>query len=149
MTTVAGATMDWLLETALAPDADDEVIRPLYEAAARCELMLPCCAECDLPLELEQQVCDRCGCQQRHWVPVEPIGVVHSSTLMHRREAGLVRAEHPYPIVDVELTSGHRIVMTTAAPCHSAPPIGAAVRIGYRRLGHVAIPAIDTWEDNT
>lgn len=149
MTTAAHTTTDWLIEMALAPDADDQLIRPLYQAAAEGELRLPYCADCGLPLELEQQVCDRCGCRQRHWVPVEPIGVVHSSTLMHRREAGLIRAEHPYPIVDVELTSGHRIVMTTTAPRRRAPSIGAAVRIGYRRLGHVAIPAIDTWEDNT
>ncbi|MDA3639659.1 Zn-ribbon domain-containing OB-fold protein [Mycobacterium xenopi] len=145
---MANATMDWLLQAALAPDADDELIRPLYEAAARRELRLPRCLGCDLPLELEQQVCDRCGCQQRCWAPVEPVGVVHSSTLMHRREPGLVRAEHPYPIVDVELASGHRIVMTTTAPCDSAPPIGAAVRVGYRHLGGVVIPAIDTWEDH-
>jgi hypothetical protein len=58
-----------------------------------------------------------------------------------------VHAQSPYPIVDVELSSGHRIVMTTAQPSHVAPDIGATVRIGFRLLGDVAIPAIDTLED--
>ncbi|WP_375486126.1 Zn-ribbon domain-containing OB-fold protein [uncultured Mycobacterium sp.] len=147
MITAAGPTMDWLLDAALTPDADDPVLRPLYESAARGQLALPFCASCGLPLELEQQVCDGCGCPRRRWAPVEPVGVVHSCTLMHRREVGLVVAEHPYPIVDVELASGHRVVMTTVLPCDSAPRIGTAVRIGYRRLGHVAIPAVETWED--
>jgi uncharacterized OB-fold protein len=148
MTTVANLTTDWLVDAALAPDVDDD-IGPLYEAAARGELALPFCAACALPLELEQQICDRCGSARRHWAPVEPVGVVHSSTLMHRREPGLVHAEHPYPIVDVELVSGHRLVMTTATPRDRAPRIGTAVHVGFRRLGHVVIPAIDTWEDNT
>ncbi|MDT5240709.1 MAG: hypothetical protein QOD97_2907, partial [Mycobacterium sp.] len=30
---------------------------------------------------------------------------------------------------------------------HVAPEIGTAVRIGFRLLGDVAIPAIDTLED--
>jgi len=53
----------------------------------------------------------------------------------------------PYPIVDVELSSGHRMVMTTVQPADTAPPIGTAVRIGFRHLGDVAIPAIDILED--
>jgi hypothetical protein len=66
---------------------------------------------------------------------------------MHRREPGLVHAKAPYPIVDVELTSGHRLVMTTVQPATTAPAIGTAVRVGFRRLGDVPIPAIDTLED--
>ena len=53
----------------------------------------------------------------------------------------------PYPIIDVELSSGHRMVMTTVQPANTAPPIGTGVRIGFRRLGDVAIPAIDILED--
>jgi uncharacterized protein len=71
---------------------------------------------------------------------------VHAATVMYRREPGLVRAQAPYPIVDVELSSGHRIVMTTVTPCDVAPPIGAPVRIGFRRLGDVVLPAIETLE---
>jgi uncharacterized OB-fold protein len=148
MTAVANDTCeDWLCDPVLAPAIDGDVIRPLYDAAARGELALPFCASCALALELEQQVCDGCGGTQRQWRDVERRGVVHAATMMYRREPGLVRAGVPYPIVDVELDSGHRVVMTTTTSCASAPGIGTPVHVGFRRLGDVVIPAIDTLED--
>ena len=138
---------DWLLNSALAPEPDHDALRPLYQAATRGELALPFCAACAQPLELDQEVCDACGGTEHDWRTVDLRGTVHAATLMHRREPGLVRAQAPYPIVDVELESGHRILMTTAQPADAAPEIGAKVRIGFRRLGDVAIPAIDNLED--
>jgi uncharacterized OB-fold protein len=143
----ATAVEDWLLDDALAPAAGDDMLAPLYRAAARNELAMPFCAVCALPLELDQEVCDSCGGADRHWRTVDLRGTVHAATLMHRREPGLVHGMAPYPIVDVELTSGHRMVMTTVRPADTAPPIGTAVRIGFRHLGDVAIPAIDILED--
>lgn len=143
----ATAVEDWLLDNALAPSIDDDLLAPLYRAAARNELVMPFCAACALPLELDQEVCDGCGNTERAWRTVAPSGAVHSTTLMHRREPGLVHTKEPYPIVDVELTSGHRMIMTTVQPTHTAPGIGTPVRIGFRRLGDVAIPAIDILED--
>jgi uncharacterized protein len=143
----ATAVEDWLLDSTLSPTADDDVLAPLYRAAARNELAMPFCAACTLPLELDQEVCDGCGKLDRNWRRVELSGTVHAATLMHRREPGLVHGGVPYPIVDVELTSGHRMVMTTVQPADTAPPIGTAVRIGFRHLGDVAIPAIDNLED--
>jgi uncharacterized protein len=143
----ATAVEDWLLDNALAPAAGDDMLAPLYRAAARNELALPFCAACSLPLELDQEVCDSCGSDEHDWRTVDLRGTVHAATLMHRREPGLVHGVAPYPIVDVELTSGHRMVMTTVQPAVTAPPIGTAVRIGFRHLGDVAIPAIDILED--
>jgi uncharacterized protein len=143
----ATAVGDWLLDGALAPAADDGTLAPLYRAATRNELALPFCVACALPLELDQEVCDSCGGAEREWRTVELSGTVHAATLMHRREPGLVHAVAPYPIVDVELTSGHRMVMTTVQPTDTAPAIGTVVRIGFRRLGDVVLPAIDTLED--
>jgi uncharacterized OB-fold protein len=141
------ALEDWLLDRTLAPDSEDAVLAPLYRAAARNELALPFCAGCSWPLELDQEVCDQCGGDRADWRTVQPTGTVHTATLMHRREPGLVHASAPYPIVDVELTSGHRLIVTTVQPATAAPAIGSTVRIGFRRLGDVSIPAIDTLED--
>ncbi|MGA9492716.1 MAG: OB-fold domain-containing protein [Mycobacterium sp.] len=143
----ATAVEDWLLDSALAPAAEDDMLAPLYRAASRDELALPFCAACNMPLELDQEVCDSCGSADRDWCTVDLSGTVHTATLMHRCEPGLVHSVAPYPIVDVELSSGHRMIMTTVQPAHTAPPIGTAVRIGFRRLGDVAIPAIDIPED--
>ena len=138
---------DWLLVRTLAPEPEHDALAPLYAATSRNELALPFCTTCALPLDLDQEVCDGCGGIEHDWRTVELRGTVHSSTLMHRREPGLVHTNAPYPIVDVELASGHRMIMTTVQPARTAPPIGAAVRIGFRRLGDVAIPAIDILED--
>jgi uncharacterized OB-fold protein len=143
----ATALEDWLLDPALAPAVDGDPLTPLYEAATRSELALPFCTACTQPLEFDQEVCDGCSGFERDWRTVELEGVVHAATLMHRREPGLVHAQSPYPIVDVELTSGHRMIMTTVHPADTTPPIGTKVRIGFRHLGGVLIPAIDSLED--
>jgi uncharacterized protein len=143
----AVAVEDWLLSSTLAPAVDGDPLSPLYHATSRGELALPFCTGCTRPLELDQEVCDQCGGSEIRWCSVDLRGTVHAATLMHRREPGLVHASAPYPIVDVELHSGHRLVMTTVHPADTAPAIGTAVRIGFRRLGDVLIPAIDTMED--
>lgn len=135
------AAADWLLDDTLAPQTDGDPMAPLYDGAARGELVLPFCAGCTAPLDLEQQVCDRCGSFERDWRATELTGTIHSATLMYRLETGLVKATTPYPIVDVELAGGHRLIMTTIAPTATVPRIGDAVVVGFRKLGGVAIPA--------
>ncbi|WGL54076.1 OB-fold domain-containing protein [Nocardioides sp. BP30] len=136
-------TADWLLADTLAPQVEGDALAPLYEGAARGELVLPFCASCALPLDLDQQVCDGCDTAQIVWRAVEPFGVVHSLTVMHRREPGLVVANEPYPIIDVEVDGGHRLVMTTRVPPASLPRIGDRVKVAFRELGGVLIPSAD------
>ncbi|GAA1970434.1 hypothetical protein GCM10009798_33980 [Nocardioides panacihumi] len=134
-------TSDWLLADSLAPDVSDDLLAPLYAAGARHELVLPFCGDCSLPLDLDQQVCDGCGAAEIAWRPVEKAGTVHSVTVMHRREPDLVVASDPYPILDVELASGHRLIMTTHARSESVPRVGDRVTVAFRELGGVPIPS--------
>lgn len=136
-------TADWLVSDALAPDIDDGALAPLYAGAARDALTLPFCAACDQPLELDQQICDRCLSASRTWRDVERRGVVHAATLVHRRERDLIVAGEPYPVLDVEVASGHRIVMTTRLPANHLPDLGSTVTIGFRRIGDGHVPAAD------
>jgi uncharacterized protein len=135
------AVEDWLVNDQVTPAADG-VLAPLYEAASRGLLALPFCKDGRHVVELEQTICDLCGSTSQIWVPVSLVGVVHSSTLVHRVEPGLTNAGGPYPVVDVELNSGHRLVLTTTEPVTFAPAIGAHVKIGFRRVGGVSIPAV-------
>jgi uncharacterized OB-fold protein len=139
MTTVL--TSDWLLDDSLAPKVTEDLLAPLYAAGSRGELVLPFCDACALPLDLDQQVCDACGSAEISWCPVERTGTVHSATVMHRREPGLVVAPDPYPILDVELASGHRLIMTTRTRPDSLPRIGDRVTVTFRELGGVSIPS--------
>jgi uncharacterized protein len=139
---------DWLVAPELAPDATDPVLAPLYEAAARDALALPFCAACSTPLELEQYVCDACGANAeigtagREWRDTPLAGTVHTATLVYRREPGLIVATGAYPVIDVELASGHRLVLTTATPSGQVPEIGAPVEIAFRTVGTVTLPAV-------
>ncbi|TCN53673.1 acyl-CoA-associated DUF35 OB-fold domain-containing protein [Rhodococcus sp. SMB37] len=132
---------DWLLHDELSPDVDNDPLAPMYEGSARGELVLPFCTSCLLPLDLEQPVCDGCGSLECVWRVVAPVGTVHSSTVMHRAEPGLVRIDDPYPIIDVELASGHRLIMTTLESTQLPLPIDAPVRVAFRNLGKIAVPA--------
>ncbi|GAA4658332.1 Zn-ribbon domain-containing OB-fold protein [Gordonia humi] len=133
---------DWLLAESLAPAIDGDRLEPLYEGAGRGDLVLPFCGRCSLALDLEQHVCDGCGAAQVQWRPVDRRGVVHSATTMHRLERGLVIGTEPYPIVDVELSSGHRLIVTAIASGIPTPPIGAEVSVGFRHLAGTAVPAL-------
>ena len=134
---------DWLVSASLAPNRDDVQLEPFYAAAARGVLVLPFCTQCGTPLEFEQRVCDRCDTGRPAWLPSRPTGVIHAATVVHRLEPGLIRSGAPYPVLDVELASGHRLLMTTTAPPDVVPVIGDAVTIGFRCVGGVAIPAVD------
>ncbi|WP_146097784.1 Zn-ribbon domain-containing OB-fold protein [Nocardia nova] len=139
MTTALG--LDWLLDPSLAPDAADPTLEPFYTAASYDQLVMPFCTDCGIPKDLDQHICDACGSARTRWRTVESRGTVHSVTVMHRLEPGLVRTDAPYPILDVELTSGHRLIMTTRERTGVAFGIGDPVAIGFRRLGGVAVPA--------
>jgi len=133
---------DWLLADELAP-AITGTLAPLYEHARSGQLVMPFCTACTAPLELEQTVCDRCGAPAT-WQVVEPAGTVHTATTVHRREPELVRTDQPYHVIDVELHSGHRVIMTTNAPVDRAPAIGQPVDVVFRQVGTVTLPAVSS-----
>ncbi|WP_253919084.1 Zn-ribbon domain-containing OB-fold protein [Dietzia psychralcaliphila] len=141
MTVTTDSGTDWLLAESLAPDVDGDPLKPLYDGSSRGELVLPFCTHCGAPVDLDQQVCDQCGSSDTDWRSTELAGIVHTATLMHRLEPGLVSATAPYPIVDVELHGGHRLIMTTVDPVSTVPTIGDTVTVGFRCLGGVALPA--------
>lgn len=132
---------DWLVSDSLAPSTDG-ALAPLYEAAGQGELAVPFCGACNTPLELEQLRCDICGSAAVTWRVVERRGTVHSVTTVHRREPGLIVAVVPYHVIDVELVSGHRLLMTTSAPIDRSPAIGDPAEITFRRVAGRAIPAL-------
>ncbi len=133
---------DWLVDDSLAPNADG-ALEPLYEAASRGELAMQFCAACSTPLELEQVRCDACGSIHTAWRVIEPHGTVHSVTTVHRLEPGLIVATVAYHVIDVELISGHRLLMTTSRPTDRSPAIGDRADITFRRIAGVAVPALE------
>jgi uncharacterized OB-fold protein len=133
---------DWLVADELAPTLAGG-LAPLYTAAAKGRLAMPFCGSCSAVLELDQDVCDECGSDRVTWRDVTPVGTVHSVTRVHRREPSLIRTDIPYYVLDVELDSQHRLVMTTTRPVQGPIRIGDRVAIGFRTVGGVTVPAAD------
>lgn len=148
MSVITDSRTDWLLSPSLAPTVDGDPLQPLYDGAAHGELVMPFCSRCDAAVDLDQQVCDCCGSFETDWRTTELAGTVHSATLMHRLEPGLVATTAPYPIVDVELRGGHRLIMTTVDAASAVPRIGDTVSVGFRHLGGVALPAAHIESDS-
>ena len=137
---------DWLVDDSLAPHTDG-TLAPMYAAATAGRLVMPHCGACGQPLELEQLRCDACGADGLAWLTVDAYGTIHSVTTVHRREPGLIAATEPYVVVDVELASGHRLVMTTDRPTATSPQIGAPARIVFRDVAGVPVPSLSTAEE--
>jgi uncharacterized protein len=140
---ISTGVADWLVSESLRPITEGE-LAPFYDAAAHGRLAMPFCGACDAtPLELDQTACDVCSCHIIVWRDVALRGVVHTATTVHRLEPGLVLTSEPYHVIDVDLPSGHRLLMSTSAPAAQVPLIGTTVAIGFRCVGGVNVPAVN------
>ena len=129
---------DWLVAPELAPDAGD----PDWPRCTRRPpgARSPCrsAPRARTPLELEQYVCDACGASAevgtagREWRDVPLAGTVHTATLVHRREPGLIVAAGALP--------GHRCRAGERTP--PRPHHRRAVRAGpgHRRPRRDRLP---------
>ena len=133
---------DWLADAALAPPMAARCA-PFHDAAAAGHVALPRCGACATPMELDQVACHLCPASEPVWEEVPLIGQVHAVSVVHRLSPRQILTESPYLLIDVEFESGHRLVLTTTAPCHQPPSLGLQVRIGFRRLGVTHLPAVE------
>lgn len=131
---------DWLLTASGAPSVADP-LTGFYSAADEGVLELAVCVAHGHPLDADQVRCDRCGAAAEARA-VAPQGRVLAVVTMHRREAGLVATDAPYPVLDVELDSGHRLYLSTTDGAAPVPAVGARVRVGWVRIGPQAVPRV-------
>jgi hypothetical protein len=61
---------------------------------------------------------------------------------LHRRGPGLLRTPGSYHVIDVQLSGGHRVIMTTSRPVEAAPADGDPVEVTFRQVGSVSVPAV-------
>jgi uncharacterized OB-fold protein len=134
---------DWLLLDSAAPSAEEPLTKFLAGTADG-ELVLPFCGS-GHPLDLDQLECEREGCPggPRQWREVSRTGTVIASIVMHRLEKSFIAATAPYPVLEVELDSGHRLYVSTDRHTRSVVfPAGEIVDIAFVRVGETSIPRI-------
>ncbi|CAB4619700.1 unannotated protein [freshwater metagenome] len=134
-------TIDWLLRDTAAP-SDVAPLSEYLAGSAEGKLMLPFCAACQHPLDLDQLHCDECAHQVRVWQTVEPAGRVTVSIMMNRVDARYVKQEAAYPVIEVSLNSGHRIIVSTSTVSDAPIASGTEVRLEFVQVGTQYIPRI-------
>ena len=133
--------LDWLLHDSAAP-SDVAPLTQFLTGSAEGALVLPFCAACKHPLDLDQLHCDECAHQERVWQEVKPEGQVTVSIMMNRVDARYVKQEKPYPVTEVLLNSGHRIIVSTSTVADAPIASGTQVRLEFVRVGTQNIPRI-------
>ena len=134
--------LDWLLHDSAAP-SDVAPLTQYLAGSAEGKLVLPFCTACKHPLDLDQLHCDECAHQERVWQEVEPAGRVTVAILMNRVDARYVKQEAAYPVVEVSLNSGHRIIVSTSTVADAPIASGTEVRLEFVQVGTQNIPRIN------
>jgi uncharacterized OB-fold protein len=105
------------------PDATQ---RPFYEAAARGELRLQRCPDCDHAQFYPRAVCVACGADPE-WVAASGRGTVHTFTVVRQNFMAPFKDELPYVVAMVELEEGVRMMTNITGCTPEEVHIGLAV----------------------
>ncbi|WEB45873.1 OB-fold domain-containing protein [Streptomyces yunnanensis] len=134
------------------PDADADLLRPIpdddgapfWEYAARGELRVQTCSDCDEPRFPPRPCCPHCQSFTAHWQRMSGRGRIWSYVLPHPPLLPAYAAQAPYNAIIVELTEAPRIrlvgnlVATPDAALNSVDParlrIGAPVKAVFHAL---------------
>ncbi len=138
---------DWLVLDTAAPSAEEPLAR-FFAGTADDELLLPFCGN-GHPLDFDQVECERpeCGERSPEWRPVPKSGTVIASIVMHRLEKAYIAAKAPYPVLEVEFDSGHRLYLSTDRdPGAVAYQTGERVDIAFVSVGGIRIPRVRSTE---
>jgi uncharacterized OB-fold protein len=77
-----------------------------FDAAARNELMIKQCEDCEEALPPEAAVCTTCGTTSLTWIAAVGTGTLVTWTVVHRAPNAGYADLVPYPVGVVELTEG-------------------------------------------
>ena len=110
------------------PDLSDAATAPYWEAAARHELMLPCCDSCGLIFFPPRELCPRCWGSELSWQPMTGGGTVWTFTEVHVAFYDDTWADDvPYVVAVIELDEGPRMLANLVAPDMASLAIGDRV----------------------
>lgn len=87
-----------------------ETSRPFWEAAARHELVMPRCRQCDRLFFYPREVCPVCLASGIDGVPVSGRGHLYSYTVVHQPANPAFREDVPYVYALIQLAEGPRMI---------------------------------------
>ena len=113
--------------------AVDDLTRPFWEAAARHQLVVQRCQDCEYFNHPPRPVCDACQSQRLTFVPVSGRGHIYTFTVMYQPNIAGFEQEIPYINLLVELEEQPRLFMVSNLPISAKENvrIGGAVEVYF------------------
>jgi uncharacterized OB-fold protein len=111
-------------------DADS---RPYWEAAARGELIIQRCSECDTARFYPRLLCPKCWSDHCRWTQASGKGTIYSYSVVHRAPSPAFRNSVPYVVALVDLDEDVR-VFTKIHGDRRRVHIGAPVEVCFHRV---------------
>lgn len=114
----------------------DELSRPFWEAAARGELAIQLCGDCNYYQHPPRPLCERCTSSGFVYAPVSGRGRVHSYTTNHQRNVAGFEEAVPYVNLIVELEEQPQLYLLSDLPADEAGwvAIDAPVEVTFELL---------------
>lgn len=125
--------------TPLVPVVDDHDTAGFFEAAARGELAIRTCADCDSVLHVPVAYCRFCGSNATRWTATSGWGRLHSWTVVTHQ----VHASYPVPytVVLVDLEDRASVRLVGRLPGRPELEAGQRMEVWFETLpGGVTIP---------
>ena len=119
--------------TRLLPVVDDRDTGGFFEAAARGELVVRCCTDCDAVLHVPRMYCRHCGSWNGRWRPVGGDATLHSWTTVEHQVHPAYPT--PYTVVLVELDELPGIRLVGQVPGAPDLAAGMAMELWFEQLG--------------
>ncbi len=113
--------------------AVDDLTRPFWEAAARHQLVVQRCQDCEYFNHPPLPVCDSCQSQRLTFVPVSGRGRIYTFTVMHQPNIAGFEQDIPYLNLLVELEEQPHLFMVSYLPLSAKDGvrIGGAVEVYF------------------
>ena len=113
--------------------AVDDLTRPFWEAAARHQLVVQRCQDCEYFNHPPRPVCDACQSQHLTFVLVSGRGHIYTFTVMHQPNIAGFEQDIPYLNLLIELEEQPRLFMVSYLPisAKSDVRIGGAVEVYF------------------
>ena len=116
------------------PEPDD-ASREFFEGAARGELMLSRCNQCDAWMQPAAPICSECLSRDLRWDRASGRGTVFTFGVMHQFYHPGFTGDLPYNVAVVELEEGLRFATNLVQIANEDIRVGMPVRVTFEEQG--------------
>lgn len=126
--------------TTRQPPARSELAAPYWDAAAKGQLVIQCCDECEAAIFPPRPLCPQCWSQALRWQDASGRASIESFSVVHRAPNETFAAEVPYVVALVRLDEGPRL-MTNIVGCEPDDvAVDMRVRVVFTQYDGFVLP---------